>query len=157
MTARVAGGRSSSRPGTYADATLAGLRAPGKDAEELAAILEEATVGGFDVETVLDVPADGLRRQVARFCAQGGPGDLALIYISCHGVLDDRGRLYYAATDTDRELLAATAIPAAWLNEQLDDCRCRRQIVILDCCHSGAGSITAPRALCATTKPPSAP
>jgi streptogramin lyase len=124
--------------GTYADATLAGLRAPGKDAEELAAILEEAAVGGFDVETVLDVPADGLRRQVARFCSQGGPGDLALIYISCHGVLDDRGRLYYAATDTDRELLAATAIPAAWLNEQLDDCRCRRQIVILDCCHSGA-------------------
>jgi streptogramin lyase len=58
--------------------------------------------------------------------------------MSCHGVLDDRGRLYYATTDTDHALLAATAIPAAWLNEQLDDCRCRRQIVILDCCHSGA-------------------
>ena len=124
--------------GTYADATLAGLRAPGRDAEELAAILEDAAIGGFDVETVLDVPADGLRRRVARFCSQGGPRDLALVYISCHGVLDDRGRLYYATTDTDHELLAATAIPAAWLNEQLDDCRCRRQIVVLDCCHSGA-------------------
>jgi streptogramin lyase len=124
--------------GTYADTTLAGLRAPGRDAAELAAILQDAAVGGFDVETVLDVPADGLRRRVARFCAQGGPGDLALVYISCHGVLDDRGRLYYATTDTDHELLAATAIPAAWLNEQLDDCRCRRQVVILDCCHSGA-------------------
>ncbi|HEX5922626.1 MAG TPA: caspase family protein, partial [Baekduia sp.] len=124
--------------GTYGDATLAGLRAPGRDAAELAAILQDAAIGGFDVETVLDVPADGLRRRVARFCSQGGPGDLALVYISCHGVLDDRGRLYYATTDTDHELLAATAIPAAWLNEQLDDCRCRRQIVILDCCHSGA-------------------
>jgi uncharacterized caspase-like protein/streptogramin lyase len=124
--------------GSYADATLAGLRAPGRDAAELAAILEDAAVGGFDVETILDEPADALRRRVARFCAQGGPGDLALLYVSCHGVLDDRGRLYYATTDTDRELLAATAIPAAWLNEQLDDCRCRRQIVILDCCHSGA-------------------
>jgi streptogramin lyase len=124
--------------GTYGDATLAGLRAPGRDAAELAAILKDTAVGGFDVETVLDVPADGLRRRVARFCAQGGPGDLALVYISCHGVLDDRGRLYYATTDTDHELLAATAISAAWLNEQLDDCRCRRQIVILDCCHSGA-------------------
>ncbi len=124
--------------GTYTDTTLAGLRAPGRDAAELAAILEDAAVGGFDVETVLDVEADGVRRQVARFCAQGGPGDLALVYISCHGVLDDRGRLYYATTDTDRELLAATAVPAAWLNEQLDDCRCRQQIVILDCCHSGA-------------------
>jgi streptogramin lyase len=124
--------------GTYTDATLAGLRAPGQDAAELAAILEDAAVGGFDVETALDVPADALRRRVAHFCTQGGAGDLALVYISCHGVLDDRGRLYYATTDTDHELLAATAIPAAWLNEQLDDCRCRRQIVILDCCHSGA-------------------
>jgi streptogramin lyase len=124
--------------GAYADATLAGLRAPGRDAVELATVLEDAAVGGFDVESVLDVPADLLRRRVARFCADGGPGDLALLYISCHGLLDDRGRLYYATTDTDHELLGATAIPASWLNEQLDDCRCRRQIVILDCCHSGA-------------------
>ena len=124
--------------GTYADTTLAQLRAPGQDAAELAAVLEDAAIGGFEVETVLDAPADALRRQVARFCAQGGPRDLALVYLSCHGVLDDRGRLYYATVDTDRELLAATAVPSAWLNEQLEDCRARRQILVLDCCHSGA-------------------
>ena len=124
--------------GTYADATLAGLRAPGRDASGLAEVLRDDEIGGFSVETVLDAPADGLRRRVARFCAQGAPSDLALVYLSCHGVLDDRGRLYYATTDTDRALLSATAIPAAWLNEQLEDCRCRRQILVLDCCHSGA-------------------
>ena len=123
---------------TYADTTLAQLRAPGQDAAELAAVLEDAAIGGFEVETVLDAPADALRRQVARFCTQGGPRDLALVYLSCHGVLDDRGRLYYATVDTDRELLAATAVPSAWLNEQLEDCRARRQILVLDCCHSGA-------------------
>jgi Caspase domain len=124
--------------GSYADATLALLRAPGRDASGLAEVLRDDEIGGFDVETVLDAPADVLRRRVARFCAQGAPGDLALVYLSCHGVLDDRGRLYYATTDTDRALLSATAIPAAWLNEQLEDCRCRRQILMLDCCHSGA-------------------
>lgn len=124
--------------GSYSDPTLAKLHAPGQDASDLAAVLEDEAVGGFAVETVLDAPADVLRRQVARFCAQGGPHDLALVYLSCHGVLDDRGRLYYATTDTDRELLAATAVPSAWLNEQLEDCRCRRQILVLDCCHSGA-------------------
>ena len=123
---------------SYADATLAQLRAPGRDASELAAVLEDAAVGGFEVETVLDAPADSLRRRVAQFCAQGGPRDLALVYLSCHGVLDDRGRLYYATVDTDRALLSATAVPSAWLNEQLEDCRCRRQILVLDCCHSGA-------------------
>ena len=124
--------------GSYSDATLALLRAPGRDASGLAEVLRDDEIGGFSVETVLDAPADALRRRVARFCAQGAPSDLALVYLSCHGVLDDRGRLYYATTDTDRALLSATAIPAAWLNEQLEDCRCRRQILMLDCCHSGA-------------------
>ena len=124
--------------GGYSDATLARLRAPGRDASRLAEVLRDDEIGGFSVETVLDAPADVLRRRIARFCAQGAPSDLALVYLSCHGVLDDRGRLYYATTDTARALLSATAIPAAWLNEQLEDCRCRRQILMLDCCHSGA-------------------
>lgn len=123
---------------SYADPTLSQLRAPGQDASALAEVLESHAIGGFAVDTVLDAPADTIRRRVARFCAQGEPRDLALVYLSCHGVLDDRGRLYYATADTDRELLAVTAVPAAWVNDQLEDCRCRRQLVILDCCHSGA-------------------
>jgi hypothetical protein len=124
--------------GSYVDPTLAKLRAPGRDASDLATVLEDAAVGGFEVETVLDAPAESLRRRMAQFCTQIGPHDLALVYLSCHGVLDDRGRLYYATADTDRALLSATAVPAAWLNEQLEDCRSRRQILVLDCCHSGA-------------------
>ncbi|MGB7685760.1 MAG: caspase family protein [Solirubrobacterales bacterium] len=122
----------------YADPTLAKLRAPGRDATDLAAVLEDAAVGGFEVEMVLDAPAELMRRRIAQFCGQTGPNDLALVYLSCHGVLDDRGRLYYATGDTDRGLLSATGVSAAWLNEQLEDCRCRRQILVLDCCHSGA-------------------
>jgi DNA-binding beta-propeller fold protein YncE len=124
--------------GSYADPTLAKLRAPGRDASDLATVLGDAAVGGFEVEMVLDAPAESLRRRIAQFCAQIGPHDLALVYLSCHGVLDDRGRLYYATADTDRALLSATAVPSAWLNEQLEDCRSRRQILVLDCCHSGA-------------------
>jgi Caspase domain len=124
--------------GSYADPTLAKLHAPGRDASDLATLLGDAAVGGFEVETVLDAPAESLRREVARFCTQIGPQDLALVYLSCHGILDDRGRLYYATADTDRALLSATAVPAVWLNEQLEDCRSRRQILVLDCCHSGA-------------------
>jgi uncharacterized caspase-like protein len=123
---------------SYRDATLTKLRSPGEDAKSLADVLEDERIGGFDVDSVLDASADTVRRRIARFCAQGNAHDLALIYLSCHGVLDSRGRLYYATADTDRELLSVTAVQAAWLNEHLDDCRCRRQILILDCCHSGA-------------------
>lgn len=124
--------------GSYADPALAKLRAPGRDASDLAEVLDDEAIGGFEVEVLLDAPAESLRRSIAQFCTGVGPGDLVLVYLSCHGVLDDRGRLYYATTDTDRSLLAATAVPSAWLNEQLEDCRGRRQILVLDCCHSGA-------------------
>ena len=48
------------------------------------------------------------------------------------------GRLYFAAADTVKTQLASTGIPSAWLLDQLDDCRARRQVLILDCCFSGA-------------------
>jgi len=123
---------------TYRDPTLQQLRAPGRDAGELAEILGDPAVGGFEVTSLLDTPSDQQRLGVAEFCQGVDPGDLLLIYLSCHGVLDDRGRLYYASTDTKRTLLSATALSAQWLSEQLDDCRARRQILLLDCCHSGA-------------------
>ena len=72
------------------------------------------------------------------FCTDRRPDDQLMIYLSCHGVLDSYGRLYYAATNTRRQRLAATAVAAAWLNERLEDCRAHRQILVLDCCHSGA-------------------
>jgi hypothetical protein len=53
-------------------------------------------------------------------------------------VLDERGRLFLAVKDTDYKLLTATAIPAGFLTDEMDRCRSRRQILILDCCHSGA-------------------
>jgi Caspase domain len=112
----------------YSDPALGQLRAPGHDASDLAEVLGIPRIGGFVVQTLIN----------ARCGADRRPNDQLLIYLSCHGVLDDRGRLYYAATDTRRQRTAATAIAAAWLNERLEDCRARSQIVILDCCHSGA-------------------
>jgi uncharacterized caspase-like protein len=122
----------------YSDPTLGQLRAPGHDARDLADVLGDPMIGTFDVRILINTPCDQLQRGIAQFCQQSGPNDLALVYLSCHGVLDSRGRLYYATVDTERELLPATSISAYWLNEQLEDCRARRQILLLDCCHSGA-------------------
>jgi uncharacterized caspase-like protein len=46
--------------------------------------------------------------------------------------------LKFAAADTDKGLLAATAVESSWLVERLEECRARQQILILDCCFSGA-------------------
>jgi len=122
----------------YNDPALRQLRAPGRDASDLAEVLGIPQIGGFIVQTLINARYGELLEAIEEFCADRRPDDQLLIYMSCHGVLDDRGRLYYAATDTRRQRTAATAVAAAWLNERLEDCRARSQIVILDCCHSGA-------------------
>jgi len=53
-------------------------------------------------------------------------------------VLDARGRLYFAATDTAKFQLSSTGVESAWLRDQVEDCRARQKVWILDCCYSGS-------------------
>src|SRR5215470_15488720 len=122
----------------YSDRDLRELRAPGRDVAELSEVLRDPRIGGFDVQMLVNVPSGEVQEGVEDFCTDRHPDDQLLIYLSCHGVLDSNGRLYYAAANTRRQRLAATAVASAWLIERLDDSRARRQIVVLDCCHSGA-------------------
>jgi len=122
----------------YQDPSLRGLRSPGRDASALAIILGDRRIGGFDVQTLVDARCHEVQEGIEEFCSGRTPDDQLLVYLSCHGLLDGNGRLYYAATDTRQQSLAATAVSAAWLTERLDDCRARSQILVLDCCHSGA-------------------
>src|SRR5271166_1431870 len=94
----------------YSDPDLRELRAPGRDATELAGVLRDPRIGGFDVHTLVNAASGEVQEEIEDFCADRHPGDQLLIYLSCHGMLDSRGRLYYAAANTRRQRLAATAI-----------------------------------------------
>ena len=124
---------------TYtADPGLRQLRAPARDAADLAQVLADPGLGGFTVTTVIDQPAQQIRLAVEDFLDGRGTGDLLLVYLSCHGLLDARRRLYFAATDTRKDRLGATGIEGAWILDQLEHCRARRQVLILDSCFSGS-------------------
>ena len=124
---------------TYtADPGLRQLRAPARDAADLAQVLADPGIGGFTVTTVIDQPAQQIRLAVEDFLDGRGTGDLLLVYLSCHGLLDARRRLYFAATDTRKDRLGSTGVEAAWVLDQLEHCRARRQVLILDSCFSGA-------------------
>jgi YVTN family beta-propeller protein len=124
--------------GTYTDPNLGQLRSPIRDSTELAAVLADPRIGEFTVSTVLDGTDSDIRRAVVRFLSAREPVDVVLLYLSCHGLTDPRGRLYFAATNTTRDELRATAVDSTWLLEELEECRARRQVLILDCCFSGA-------------------
>ena len=123
---------------SYQDPGLSQLRATADDALGLAGVLGDPGIGGFTVSSVMDADERGVRRAVGVFLSGRGTGDVVLVHLSCHGVLDRRGRLYFAAADTVQDQLGSTGIPAGWLIEQLDECPARQQVVILDCCFSGA-------------------
>ncbi len=122
----------------YDDEELRHLRSPVRDAEDLAAVLAHPSIGGFSVTSLIDKTELQIRQEIESFLSGRGPDETILIYLSCHGIQDDRGRLYFAATDTKKKQPRVSAVRAADLLEQLDDCRARRQILILDCCFSGS-------------------
>jgi len=125
---------------TYADPKLRQLRSPVEDAEGLAAVLADPAVGGFKVSTLIDQTQSSVRREIAAFLTGRKPDETVLIYLSCHGIQDARGRLLFAASDTETQYLRATTVHAADVLDELDECNARRQILILDCCFSGSFS-----------------
>ena len=122
----------------YVDPSLRRLRAPAGDAADLRDVLADPEVGAFSVTSVINEKAQQIRLAIEDFLADRSPDDLLLVYLSCHGMVDMRRRLYFAARDTIKNRLASSGVEANWVLDQLEDCRARRQVVILDCCFSGA-------------------
>jgi molecular chaperone DnaJ len=124
--------------GTYETSALRALRSPAHDTARLAEVLGHPDIGGFRVESLTDMPEHRIRKAVERFFHGRGRDDTLLLYLSCHGIKNDDGRLYFAARDTEKELLDSTALSAAFVQMLMDRCRARTVIVLLDCCYSGA-------------------
>lgn len=125
----------------YEDSSLAQLVTPGADVMDLAEVMRNAEVGGFDEVTMLvNQTVTSVRRAIANFFEGRSRDDLLLLYFSGHGIRDDRGQLFLAVKDSEHKLLRGTAIPANYITEEMDNSRSRRQVLILDCCHSGAFS-----------------
>jgi hypothetical protein len=123
----------------YDDQKLAQLKTPAADSQALAKILDDKTIGSFDeVTPLINQTETRVRRAISTFLTNKKPDDLVLLYFSGHGILDDRGRLYLALKDTQVNLLKATSISSSFVADEMDSCRSKRQILILDCCHSGA-------------------
>lgn len=123
----------------YVDTGLAKLSAPGKDAEDFARVLKDQNICAFDeVRVVLNQPEHIVRRAIEVYFSERKPSDLVVFYFSGHGIRDDLGALYLAVKNTVRSRLRSTAIKSDYVREIMDQSRSKRQVLILDCCNSGA-------------------
>lgn len=116
------------------------------DAAAVSDVLTDPLIGGFEVRSVWDQPEASVRRELGRFFADRGRDDLLLLYLSSHGLKDEEGHLYFAASDTERDNLAVTAVSARFIAELMNRCRSRSVVVVLDCNYSGAFSRGVPDA-----------
>ncbi|KUL51383.1 hypothetical protein ADL22_06175 [Streptomyces sp. NRRL F-4489] len=122
----------------YLDDSLPQLRSPVQDARKLAALLEDPDVGQFDsVQVMVDESKEVIEAAVERLFQDSGV-DLALVYLSCHGLKDGRGRLHFATVRTVRETVRSTSVSAEFIKESMEYSRARQKIALLDCCFSGA-------------------
>src|SRR6266545_4688313 len=123
----------------YTDPGLAQLTAPGKDAEDFAGVLKDQEICAFDeVKILLNQVSSAVIEAVDEFFDQKKPDDLLLLYFSGHGVRDELGSLYLAVKNTNRFRLRSTAVKSDYIRESMNQSRSKRQVLILDCCNSGA-------------------
>jgi hypothetical protein len=122
----------------YEDTNLQKLEAPAYDAKALESVLKNPDLAGFEVTPLVNESAQTIRREIARLFAKKGRDDLLLLYFSGHGVVDKRGRLYLAVKDTNLDIISGTSIEATFITNEMNASDSRRQLLILDCCNSGA-------------------
>ncbi|BAY82873.1 hypothetical protein NIES267_23580 [Calothrix parasitica NIES-267] len=115
-----------------------------RDVEAMREVLVNPEMGGFTDSnvTVLKNPQpQNIRNAIYHLFANRQRDDLVLFYFSGHGIKDDRGNLYFSTCDTRKnngKLVTPSAIAARTLHDSINDSRSQRQIIILDCCFSGA-------------------
>jgi formylglycine-generating enzyme required for sulfatase activity len=123
----------------YTDSGLAKLNAPGKDAQDFARALKSAEIAAFDeVVTFMNESVSNLNEAIEDFFTGKKPDDLLVFYFSGHGVRDESGSLFLAVKNTNRSRLRSTSIKTDFVRDLMDQSRSRRQVIILDCCNSGA-------------------
>ena len=126
---------------TYGEG-LQPLPAASKDVAALREVLLNPQMGGFDEAKPLINPTQSkMARDIELWFQDRQPEDLVLLFFSGHGVKDVRRDLYFAAANTEKQrdrLVRSTAIPAQFIHDCIRGCKAKYQVLILDCCFSGA-------------------
>lgn len=109
------------------------------DVRAMQRVLQNPQMGGFDqVKILLNPHLQAMQAAIHDLFADCEKDDLALLFFSGHGVADNFGKLYLATRSTRKDAFKATTIPASNIQDMMRDSRSRKQVVILDCCYSGA-------------------
>ncbi len=125
------------------EADLPSLLSARQDVIAIRQVLENPKIGGFNkIRELLDPDRQSMEEAIELLFGECGKDDLVLLFFSGHGIKDDRGRLYFATRYTRKtetgDLIRSTAVAANFVHEVMGNSRAKRQVIVLDCCFSGA-------------------
>jgi uncharacterized caspase-like protein len=115
-----------------------------KDVEAMQRVLVNPEMGDFaeaEVVALKNPKRQEMEEAIERLFCDRKQEDLLVFYFSGHGIKDETGKLYLSTSATHKEngrLRKASAVSASFLHENINECRSQHQVVILDCCYSGA-------------------
>mgnify|MGYP001791275903 CR=1 FL=1 len=121
---------------------LPGLPSALKDIQAMQEVLQNPDLGGFDsVERLPNPTRQEMEEAIETLFTDRKKNDLLLFFFSGHGITDERGKLYLVTPETRKErgnLRRTTAVSANLLHENMGSSISKHQVLILDCCFSGA-------------------
>jgi regulation of enolase protein 1 (concanavalin A-like superfamily) len=124
---------------------LPNLPGASNDIKGIRKILLDPDIGGFEPENVklLEEPNKAqIDNEIYDLFDIRKKSDLILFYFAGHGLTESDGHFYLSAYDTRKntqgKLREITAISAKYLHERMNKSPSEQQVIILDCCFSGA-------------------
>ena len=117
------------------------LSAPAKDVAAMKRVLEDPNLCGFSqahITVLLNPDSSEMQEKIEDLFTQSSKQDLVLLYFSGHGITDDYNRLYLTTRNTSKNRYRSHSVPASFIQNLSDDTYAQRQVIILDCCYSGA-------------------
>jgi hypothetical protein len=127
----------------YADAAIPALRYAVPDAEAIANVFKTQGGGkpyaGVKVKLLTDNEAtvSNMKFALRELKDTATENDVAVIFLSGHGLRDKGGNFYFAAHDVDRKNLPMTALDWRDFTAALREVRAKRVLVLADTCHAG--------------------
>jgi peptidoglycan/xylan/chitin deacetylase (PgdA/CDA1 family) len=122
----------------FVDPQYKRLVTPVRDARAFAKILGDPEIGQFSIDLLENASRDAIVDKLEGFFEEARPDDVLLLYLAGHGDLDERQKFYFVAHDTRSKRLLGKGVADHLIHEAMARSLSKRQILILDCCYSGA-------------------
>ena len=119
----------------YEDKTLPPLDYAVADATLLADVLvKRYKVPADQAVLFVDESRVRLEQGIPERLAKIGEGASVLVYVGGHACKDDQGAVYLAPKNFDRKHPDSTGLTLQWLVDQLEACKAKEKLLLLDCC-----------------------